>query len=163
MPPSPDPTPRTTEIFGHRVKMYPQIQEYLLQLRDRCFLTERIAPDVMKELAELNPASVSSRDALLAQIQQRWPRLLLSENYRKRKRSEEREMRQIRGEGEFAPPLPVPEIPYRGEGETDATPKQLRFLRNLGCRDEALLSGLGIEQASFLIEYALDYRAQRGM
>ncbi len=163
VPPPPPQVPRITEIFGQRVKMYPQIQGYLLELRDRCLLTERVPGGVMKELAELAPASVGSREALLALIQQRWPRLLLSEDYRKRKRSGERQMRRIRGEGEFAPPVPVPEIPARGMGEADATPKQLRFLRNLGVRDEALLGRLGKAQAGFLIDYALAYRAGEGM
>jgi hypothetical protein len=143
--------------------MYPQIQEYLLSLRDRCLLAERIPEAVMNELAEVDPSSVGSRDALLAVIQQRWPRLLLSENYRRKKRSGERQMRQMRGEGEFAPSVPIPEIPVRGVAETEATPKQVRFLRNLGVRDEGVLAGLGIGQASFLIEYALEYRAARGM
>ena len=52
--------------------------------------------------------------------------------------------------------MDLSQVAQRSPGEKPATEKQINFLRSLGVQDDALLSNLGIRQASAVIEYVLD-------
>jgi hypothetical protein len=67
---------------------------------------------------------------------------------KKQKDEEERNYREARQTGEFAPPITVEGMGQRPENDPPATPKQIAYLRDLGVRDEELLTRLGKGQAS---------------
>jgi hypothetical protein len=61
-------------------------------------------------------------------------------------------------ERQYVAQMDLRNIAQRSSGEKSATEKQINFLRSLGVQDEALLSSLGIRQASAVIEYVLDHK-----
>jgi hypothetical protein len=76
---------------------------------------------------------------------------------------EESEYDKMRKMKEFAPLVTITKMTTRLQGERNATENQIRYLRDLGVRDESILTNLGIKQASDLIAKILEERDKAGI
>jgi DNA-directed RNA polymerase subunit RPC12/RpoP len=135
-----------------------QIKEYLFELRRDGFVKERIPKDTLNALMCLNSSGFPTVSAFLEHIRRNFSKALLSEQYGKAKAHKEQERQEIMQEGKYAPSIRLSNFPARRSGESDATPAQKRFLRDLGVRDEQKLATLGKDSASELIEKLLNER-----
>ena len=119
------------------------MKELIYGLQQSCNLSVRIPKGSLSHLLALDESTIPNEGALLAYIEKRRPRLLLSKTYARKKAGEERQMREITRRGEFAPTIQIRNLPFRDPSEPDASLAQKRFLRDLGVRDEALLAAWG--------------------
>ena len=129
----------------------------LRDLRSEGAIVEGITAAQKDEMLKIqDEVGYSSALDLLAE---HFPHLLTADGKRQHEEFE-RDLREVRQVGEFAPRLTLDGLPPRGADEPPATPKQVAYLRDLGVRDEALIRSLGKRQASAAIERALEMRDQ---
>ena len=138
-------------------------KELLRSLREYGLLRERIPVEVERSLFQFTLRNNPTEGAFLDYIRSNFPKVLLSGNYGKSKSRRHQLDREISRTGEYAPPVYVEHLPSRRPDDPDATPAQKRFLRDLGVRDEQVLSGLGKNAASDLIQKVLDERRKAGI
>jgi hypothetical protein len=131
------------------------LEAELTELQQEGFATKRISAAQKAEMLRIQDEVGYS--SLLDLLSEHFPDILRAKG-KKQKNDEDRDYRKARQAGEFAPLVTVEGVGQRSVTDPPATPKQIAYLRDLGVRDEALLSRLGKNQASAVIEKALDAR-----
>jgi hypothetical protein len=135
--------------------------EFLESLRtaqDEGFVRRRINKQRVEEMLK-----IQARDEYYAienLIQDHFPELL-TESGKRQVEEEARLRRKLDRVGEFAPSVKVEKLEPMQANEPPATAKQISYLRDLGVRDEQLLSGIGKWQASDLIDTVLKLREDK--
>jgi hypothetical protein len=131
------------------------LESELAELQEEGLAKKRIPAAQKNEMLKIQDEFGYS--SVLDLLSEHFPDALTAKG-KKQKDNEDRDYREARQTGGFAPPITVEGVGQRPDSDPPATQKQIAYLRDLGVRDEALLSRLGKSQASALIEKVLDTR-----
>ena len=124
-------------------------------LQEEGQVKKRITPAQIKKMLQIQ--AEQGADSVLELLSAHFPTLITSEG-RESQDEADRSFREMRRVGEYAPRITVPAVGQRPADEPAATVRQLAYLRDLGVQDEAMLSRIGMYQASELIDEVIELR-----
>ena len=130
----------------------------LAELQEEGHVKKRVTAAQINQMLQIQ--TVHGYGSALDLLSEHFPTLITARG-RKNHEEDSRQVREVRQVGEFAPPIKVSGVGERPASEPAATAKQISYLRDLGVRDEALLTRIGKSQASELIGKVLEARDQK--
>ncbi|MEO7300696.1 MAG: hypothetical protein ABI042_19195 [Verrucomicrobiota bacterium] len=139
----------------------------LLEEQQEGILLKRISEAKKKEM--LKAQADSGYSCVFDLVVENFPDLLTKKG---KQRLQEEKIERAKDESEynkdnkvkeFAPLVTIKKLPSKSESERKATEPQIKYLRDLGVRDEFALANLGVKQASDLIAKILEERNKPGI
>ncbi|MEY3775281.1 MAG: hypothetical protein RLZZ129_2061 [Verrucomicrobiota bacterium] len=146
------------DLLSDPVEVRAEFLECLKAAQDKGTVVKRISKQRLEAMIEIEIREGYGDSESL--IKDHFPELLTRAGKAEAEEFD-RLRREINRTGEYAPEIKVNSLQAKKVGEFHATAKQIRYLRDLGVRDERVLTGLGKLQASDLIDTAIRLREEK--